>query len=362
MQTPSQTVPSRIPSLDGLRALSILIVLVGHAALSDGAPRLLRPFAHAGNVGVRFFFVISGFLITTLLLQEWHRTGRISLARFYARRALRIFPAVYALIAVIAVLAATGLIHLKPGELLYASTFTINYHDYAMFWLGQLWSLAVEEQFYLLWPGLLVLAALFGNRRGNFRAAWVLAWAVVLGSPLLRAWLWFALHADDTAMTKHFETVMDALALGCLLAAHFNHLGASPLWRRLQSNAALFLGTGIALVVAANAVFLVQPATFYILGQSVANLGTAMCIDWAIRHPAHPVGRLLNWRPIVAVGVASYSLYLWQNPFLLGDAGTPLNRFPLNLVCTAVMATASYFLIEKPCLALKPKPSPQGAP
>ena len=101
--TPS--IRGRVPSLDGLRGVSILLVLLGHTALSDHAPHMLAPFSHAGNVGVRFFFIISGFLITTLLMKEWRKTGTISLRGFYVRRVLRIFPAVYTLIAVIALLA-----------------------------------------------------------------------------------------------------------------------------------------------------------------------------------------------------------------------------------------------------------------
>jgi peptidoglycan/LPS O-acetylase OafA/YrhL len=335
----------RIASLDGLRAFSILLVLLGHTAYSDGSPRLIAPFQHVGNIGVRFFFVISGFLITTLLLKEWSKSGSISLRSFYLRRVLRIFPAVYVLIGVIAILGAYGFIHLKAHEVLYASTFLMNYHDYKNFWLGQLWSLSVEEQFYLIWPGLLVLA---GVRR-SFRVAWI----IVIVAPLLRAFLWFGLHASETVMTKHFETVMDALAIGCLLAAYFNRLGESRIYKRLQSHGVLFVGAGLGIVAIANALFLVSLSGFYIWGQSLANIGTAMCIDWAIRNPTHPFGRLLNWKPIAAIGIGSYSLYLWQNPFLLGDAGSIVNRYPLNLLCTAVMALFSYFLVEKPFLSIK---------
>src|ERR1700730_13855580 len=146
----------RIPSLDGLRAVSILLVLFGHASLSDGAPHALKPFNHAGNIGVRFFFVISGFLITTLLLKEKSQTGTISMKKFYQRRILRIFPAAYVFIAVMGLLASLGWIALRRGELFYAASFTMNYHDFHAVWLGQLWSLAVEEQFYLLWPALML--------------------------------------------------------------------------------------------------------------------------------------------------------------------------------------------------------------
>ena len=335
----------RIPSLDGLRAISILLVLLGHAAMSDGAPHLMAPFSHVGNIGVRFFFVISGFLITTLLLKEHGKTGTISLRQFYLRRTLRIFPAAYFFIAVIAILAYLHWIRLIPHEILYAATYTMNYHDYKALWLGQLWSLAVEEQFYLLWPGLMLLA---GARRA-FRGAWVVVFLV----PILRAVMWFGLHATDTSMTKHFEAVADALAIGCLLAAYYNRLGASERYRRLQSHTVLFLGAAFGLVVIGNALFLVNRGMFYVGGQTLANLGTVFAIDWAIRHATHPLGRLLNWKPMVAIGVLSYSLYLWQNPFLLGTMGNVWTTFPQNLLFAVAAAVFSYFAVEKPFLRLK---------
>ncbi len=335
----------RIPSLDGLRAISILLVLLGHAAMSNGAPHLMGPFSHVGNIGVRFFFVISGFLITTLLLKESTRTGTISLRQFYLRRTLRIFPAAYFFIAVMAAMAGLHWIKMIPHEVLYAATYTMNYHDYKALWLGQLWSLAVEEQFYLLWPGLMLLA---GARRA-FRGAWIVVFLV----PLLRAWMWFGLHATDTSMTKHFEAVADALAIGCLLAAYYNRLGKSERYARLQSHTLLFLGAALGLVVFGNALFLVRPGIFYVFGQTLANVGTVFAIDWAIRNSEHSLGRMLNWKPMVAIGVLSYSLYLWQNPFLLGDMENVWTSFPQNLLFAVAAALFSYFTIEKPFLRVK---------
>ena len=338
-------ISGRVPSLDGLRGVSILLVLLGHTALSDHAPRVLAPFSHAGNVGVRFFFVISGFLITTLLMKEWRKTGTISLRGFYVRRVLRIFPAVYTLIGVIALLGALGVIVLKPGEVFYASTFMMNYHDFRAFWLGQLWSLSVEEQFYLLWPGLLLLA---GTRRA-FRSVWV----VVLVSPLLRFCMWHFWHASETAMTKHFESVADSLGMGCLLAAYFNQMGLPGWYQRFQSQTIAFLSIGVGAIAVGNGLFLFNPGAFYVWGQTLANIGTVMCIDWAIRHAEHPLGRALNWKPLVWVGVLSYSLYLWQNPFLLGGVDKVWTSFPYNLGFAFAAALLSYFLIERPFLQLK---------
>lgn len=164
----------RIPSLDGLRGISILMVLLGHLAGTRGFPLS----AAAGNrtavaaIGVHVFFVISGFLITGLLLAELAATDRIRLSRFYFRRTLRIFPPYYALIASLVLAQALGFLSLAPGDVLHALTYTSNYDAGRSWSIGHTWSLGVEEQFYLLWPACLVL---LGARRA-------LVAAVVVGA------------------------------------------------------------------------------------------------------------------------------------------------------------------------------------
>lgn len=336
--------PSRIPSLDGLRAVSITLVLIGHAALTANMPRVLTHLHHLGNLGVRFFFIISGFLITTLLLKEWERCGRISIRSFYTRRALRIFPASLTFIGIIAICSGFGWLALQPGDLTHALTYTMNYHQVRAWWLDHLWSLSVEEQFYLLWPGLLWLAGI----RWGMRTAWM----VVLLVPLVRVLMWFVLHASDSAMTKHFEANADVLAIGCLLSMHFNRLSASPRYRQFQASR-LFWPLALGLMVGGNGMFLVSPASFYIAGQSITNIGAVLCVDWCVRNIDGAIGRLLNWRPIVYLGVLSYSLYLWQNVFLNPDWVAWPTRLPLNLLLALLMAVASYNLVERPFLGLK---------
>src|SRR6185369_4086395 len=163
------------------------------------------------------------------------------------------------------------------------------------------------------------------------------------------------LGATETAMTKHFESVADALATGCLLAGYFNYLGASGWYAKLQSRAWLFLGIAIALVGIGNGLFLIRPEWFYIFGQSLANIGTVLCIDWSIRNHKGLIGTVLNWIPIVFAGTLSYSLYLWQNPFFLGDYDGWCTRLPFNIACALVAAVASYYAVESPFLKLKSK-------
>lgn len=151
---------ARIPSLDGLRAISIVMVLVAHAS----GTRLFPVPASAGNLlglgefGVHVFFVISGFLITGLLLDELARTNRVDLRRFYLRRALRIFPPYYTYLAVVFLLALAGALQLAPRDMAHGLTYTSNYYPARSWFLGHTWSLSVEEQFYLLWPAVLMLA------------------------------------------------------------------------------------------------------------------------------------------------------------------------------------------------------------
>jgi peptidoglycan/LPS O-acetylase OafA/YrhL len=336
--------PGHIPSLDGLRAISIALVLVGHSAETTGAPALLAHFNHLGNFGVRCFFIISGFLITTLLLKEEVRTGSISMKGFYIRRALRIFPASLVFIGVIAFCFAHGWLQLDHGDLLHALTYTMNYHLRRAWWLDHLWSLSVEEQFYLLWPGLIWLA---GSRRG-LKVAWVVVFLV----PAIRAVMWFHFHASDSAMTKHFEANADALATGCLLSMNYNRIIDNRVFQRFQSSGFFWL-VALGLILGGQAMFVLSPASFYIIGQTMANIGTVLCIYWPIRHFDSSFGRLLNWAPVVYIGTVSYSLYLWQNVFLNPSWDGWPATFPLNILLAFGVAIVSYYVVEKPFLKLK---------
>jgi peptidoglycan/LPS O-acetylase OafA/YrhL len=336
--------PSRVPSLDGLRAVSIILVIIGHSSDSLNAPQFLNYFNHLGNLGVRCFFVISGFLITTLLLKEQNKTGAISMRGFYIRRSLRIFPPSLAYIGIVAGCSALGWLTLKPGDLAHALTYTMNYRYNPAHWFRHLWSLSVEEQFYLLWPGLLWLA---GPRRGV-----KVAWSVVLMVPIIRAIMWYYFHASDSAMTKQFESTADALATGCLLSMYFNKMGSHRLYQQFLSSK-LFLVVALGLVLGGNGLFVLSPASFYIVGQTIANVGTVLCIDWCIRNFGTGIGWVLNWQPMVYVGVLSYSLYLWQNAFLNPDWPAWPARLPINLFFIGAFALASYYFVEQPFLRLK---------
>jgi peptidoglycan/LPS O-acetylase OafA/YrhL len=345
--SPSPQSLRQIPSLDGLRAVSIVLVFLGHIAGTRNAPHFLHHLEHAGNLGVKVFFAISGFLITTLLLRELAGTGRIRLSSFYARRSLRIFPAFYTYVAVITMLVGLGLIALQPGDWLHAVTYTMNYHEKRAWYLNHLWSLAVEEQFYLIWPALIVLLGPRDALRG--------AMASVLLAPLVRLIMWRYLDSSPTALTREFQAVADSLATGCLLAGCYHWLGTQR-WYVGVASSPLFPIIPAAGVVTALATNVLGRGAYYIFGQSIANIAIVIGIDYCVRFPSSPIGRVLNTRPLVWVGILSYSLYLWQELFLNPmDTKSSYTSFPGNVCLAVLAAVASHYFVERPFLKLKSK-------
>jgi peptidoglycan/LPS O-acetylase OafA/YrhL len=335
---------TRIPSLDGLRAISITLVLIAHLAGTRNFPlsEAAGNFWGLGEFGVRVFFVISGFLITGLLMQELAREGHIRLGRFYLRRTLRIFPPYYTLLVALGVASVFGAVTLAPHDLAHGATYTSNYYLGRSWFMGHTWSLSVEEQFYLLWPAVLLLA---GLRRGFFIAA-----AVVLLAPFIRVAEWELFRWAGDGVGMRFETVADSIATGCLLAGARVYLHANPLYKRLLDSRA-FIAVPV-LAILANLTH-DHPLVCFGLGMSAANIGIALTIDWAVTHCDGRVGRVLNATPLVFVGWMSYSLYLWQQPFLNRASQSTFAAFPLNIICAITLALLSYYVVERPALRIR---------
>ena len=338
---------NRIPCLDGLRAISIALVLVEHLPSCTYFPMTvdqaqLWRLSHIGRLGVRVFFVLSGYLISTLLFRELTKRGRIDLGKFYFRRTLRIFPAYFVLVAIVAGLAAAGVIQLLPGDLFHAVTYTMNYHAPRAWWLGHAWSLAVEEQFYLLWPAVLLL---FGRRRGLQGAL-----LVVIALPFWR----FGSHrylGHDPLMGESFHTVADSIATGCLLAGFRDSLQRSPTWVAIRESR-VFILVPFA-VLAAHFAGQDHTGLRTLITYSAQNFGIAACLDWVLAKPQSTVGRFLELRPMVWVGVISYSLYLFQQLFLNCRVGGIAPPFPVNIALAFVAASLSYYLVERPFLTMR---------
>jgi len=334
----------RIASLDGLRAISIGLVLFGHLLGTSGFFLSLEANKHLalGELGVRVFFVISGFLITNLLLTELAATGRIHIGRFYLRRTFRIFPPYYVFILALALAELPRWIELAPGDLVHTLTYTRNYHATRSWNVGHTWSLSVEEQFYLLWPALLVLL-------GGRRAVWVAA-LFVLAAPLIRLGLWELTVSAREGVGHRFETVADSIAVGCVLSGARAWLHRQPLYRRVLGSQWLLLAP---VVVVLSGALAQHPRIDFFVGFTLRNVLVALCIDRWVTDPSDRVGRVLNSRPFVFVGLISYSIYLWQQLFLNRYTASLSTSFPVNITLAVVAALASYYLVERPSLRLR---------
>jgi peptidoglycan/LPS O-acetylase OafA/YrhL len=318
---------ARIPSLDGLRGLSIWAVMLAHSST-----HFVNTPLHIGHVdgwlnvlayfGVTTFFVISGFLITKLLLKERTRTSHIDLGRFYRRRAARILPASLFYIVVVLLLAKITL-----PQTIYALTFTTSYFfDQAAKPLQQLWSLSVEEQFYLFWP----LAMYLGTRTAK-----KYCWAIMVASPVLRILLKFYGYKQYSHLAP---AIGDSLAAGCLLAFYEDQVSAFARKYLIATPAFMVLG-----LTTVGTGFLLYRHDVVILWGAVACL-LALTTSAAIERR----DAILNKGPLVWTGLLSYSLYLWQQPFLVFDG--PFNYFSARILMTFLLAYVSYRFIEQPAL------------
>jgi peptidoglycan/LPS O-acetylase OafA/YrhL len=338
----------RIKSLDGLRAVSITLVIFSHVISRHNLFHTINPrqiFGDTGNLGVRFFFVISGFLITTLLNEEFILTNKISLKKFYIRRTLRIFPAFYFFLFVMWVLTYFNVIDIEVRQFFMAGTYTINYLSALdrTWYVGHLWSLAVEEQFYLLWPLSFWLL-------GAKRSVWVLL-VIIAVIPLIRYFSWFYLPESRPHIKWAFHTVCDSLATGCLLALIRKPLHAGVNYVKwLKSWIPLLLFPAVLLI---NWYLMGRPRFNYLIAQTLMNISIALLIDYTITSPPLFLDKFLNSYIAVRVGVLSYSLYLWQQFFLIPEPSLVVQTLPAGVLFAVFSAFISYHFVERKALGLK---------
>jgi len=342
MTAPARNTSRRIPGLDGLRGICILAVLFGHLSGTRDFP-IGAAAAHVWSIGslaLLVFFVLSGFLISLMVLEERERTGQVRLGRFYFRRTVRMAPPYFALVLGLAVMNTLGWIRLNPGDLSHAATYTSNYYPQRSWFVGHTWSASVQEQFYLLWPAVLVL---FGTRR----AAIIAALTVVL-IPAIRLAEWEIWRWEPVG--HRFETIADSMAAGCVLACIRPQLHKIPAYLSLLRAPWFFLLPVLAL--AANMMH-DHPRAEFAVGVSVIVICVTLTLDWIMTFPDGRVGRVLNWAPLRAIGLVSYSLYLWQQPFLNRESPAFYARFPVNVLFAFGAGLAAFYLVEQPTLNLR---------
>lgn len=349
----SSTRLSYITGLDGIRAIAVMAVLFYHAN---------QPWALGGFLGVETFFVLSGFLITSLLLAEWDSTQAIDLRHFWLRRARRLLPAVWLLLLVLPLLAVLfardalpRLTEDIPAALLYSTNWVYIVREVPYFeafgrppLLQQLWSLAVEEQFYLLWPLLLLflLRISKGNRFG-------LLFATLILTALSTAWMAVLYSPDADPLRIYYGT--DTRAAGFLVGAMLTMIWSPPqTLQRSHGRLSEILGWAglLSLAVLYNKLNEFQPF-LYRGGILVTALASALLIVGAST-PGTWISRLLETRLLRWIGSRSYSIYLWHWPvFMLTRPGFDL-ELPIlwirlgQVAVTFLLAELSYRWIETP--------------
>ncbi len=347
------------PGLDGVRGVAILVVVAAHAKMASG---------WVAGVGVNIFFVLSGFLITSLLLAEWERFHSISLKKFYARRALRLLPALLVLIAVVVTWHGVMSAPVVAVRTMVDGLIALFYSSNWMLVLGlrqpvhvfaHTWTLSIEEQFYLTWPILLILLL----RRTGSRAS-LLRW-VMLGMFLLivervvlvagmpgGVYAWLNFGTDARA---------DVLLTGCAAAIilHSKPICEDKRFKRTLKYLAWLVGIPGLMLINTRAEASVD---FYAIGLHITTaLFAVLVLVEVVISQKGVFGGLMSQRWLVAVGKVSYGLYLWHYPIFCEVQSRhwpPLYEVGVELVLTAFATVASYYLIERPALKWKGRFNP----
>jgi peptidoglycan/LPS O-acetylase OafA/YrhL len=329
-----------------------------------GSPRWKPIFQWIqGESGVLCFFVISGFLITWLMLVEHDRQGAISLKKFYVRRVLRIFPVFYTFL-----LAVAALQYFTPWsqgrlEWIGCLTFTQNFIN-SPDPTGHLWSLSVEEQFYLLWP--LTLVFLIKHGTDSRRILGFLVFPIVL-APISRA---LGYHPATSKFLpflagRSFFNYFDLLAVGCVCAVCLVEARKNGFLKdifRIRRCTILFAGAALVLIPyvmaeiqESNVILRVFSVT---VGRDFEAFGFALLMFQSVLLPDWGIYRVLNWRWVSQIGILSYSIYIWQQMFCTAPQKYGLGQvwwmsFPGWLATVFVVACISYYGLERPILRLR---------
>jgi peptidoglycan/LPS O-acetylase OafA/YrhL len=353
----------RLLSLDGWRAVAIFIVLGNHSTFAAGFPIGLKPFFYwffDGGLGVRFFFVISGFLITWLMILEKDKNGSVDLRKFYIRRGLRILPVYFAFLGVLAGLQLIGFLKQNWISWVGNLTFTKDFFVGDPF-SGHLWSLSVEEQFYLIWPSIFVLLV----RMTKIQLATKILVFVISVVPFFR--LFGASYPGRFGSLFGIQSPLlcfDSLAFGCGCAILYAH--------KSETIERYFKTRPVSTVIAAGMLILfpqivtnleqiqVQNYTLNFVmiefGNSLQALGFSILLLHSVVAPGWGFYRILNWAWIRQIGILSYSLYIWQQLFWRPPENWQLNHvwwMGLWIIPLFVIAAISYYGLERPFLKLR---------
>lgn len=340
----------RIPSLDGLRALSIIMVIGSHILYTNGLDpglrhSLLLKIILNGDLGVKIFFVISGFIITLLLLKEEAIFQHISLKNFYFRRFLRIIPTYYIFLLFILFLSMISEINIKSSSFLAAFTFTTGLLGDPTWILGHTWSLSVEEQFYLLWPVILVFI-----RKTNYRI--IANFILIVLFPIIR--VLFYVYGYKNSIPFLFITQGDTILFGTLSALlFFNYFDQVKSLICKYYKALRIISILLILIIYLMGYYLILgwalvPFSNTFIGISVALIILSFILVKDV------IFEVLNNKISIYIGSISYGLYIWQQLFLSGE-NYWYTYFPINILLSFLIAILNYHFIEKKVDQIKAK-------
>jgi peptidoglycan/LPS O-acetylase OafA/YrhL len=327
-----------IPELDGLRGVSILLVIVSHFGFGDLVP---------GGLGVTIFFFISGFLITRLLIAEYNQAGRISLRAFYARRFLRLAPALLTMLTIVTIV--WGLLGnpISDKQIFAAIFYMMNYYyifgGEAVLPLGPLWSLAVEEHYYLIYP---VIFLLFWRFQSRFLLGLI---CVSLGVLFWRYLYVVYLHGGQAHTYYATDSRIDSILYGAILSVLIETKGSITTYLR-QNPIFAWLGffTIILTLVYRNEVFR-ETLRYSIQGIALVPIFLSILFSSRVEIARRP----LQWPLLIWVGKISYSLYLWHEAaFSFVDSVMPIRfaaaNYPTAAILSFALAALSYYGVEYP--------------
>ena len=344
-----------MPGLDGLRALSVLAVIAYH---------LNFPWASGGFLGVGIFFTLSGYLITDQLMMEWRNTGKINLRNFWIRRVRRLMPALFFMLAIVClwlVMFEPSRIKSLQGDFASAVLYINNWwkilHNVSYFEsfgpqspIGHLWSLAIEEQFYLLWPLILIIGLRFVHKRRNL----TLFIAIGAVASILAMGLIYEPGADPSRVYYGTDTRAFALLIGAIFAIGYP---SCKLSRQLSAKRSLALdiagGLGLLGILVMFWKTNEYQTSLYVGGLAVFSVISAI-VTVILAHPASKVAGFIGCKPLRWIGVRSYSLYLWHYPvIILTSSTTNIGEFDgrqavLQLAVSFLLAELSWKFIEGP--------------
>ncbi len=348
-----------IPALDGIRGIAILMVMIYH--LIALVPEL-NSIAKGGFLGVDVFFVLSGFLITSILIREYEEHGQINLKKFYLRRFLRLIPAFWIFLICIYFF---GNYLLPPdraktiytyNNLFYAFSYLMNWHgafDGLTGILTHTWSLAVEEQFYIIWS--LILFTVFAEKTKR-NQIFILTSILILG---LILWRLFRLYISTSTLTLYYstDTRIDSLLIGCAAAMIYS-------WRLLPEKFYVSRQFNFLALASLVTIFIMLQGfdkfdpLLYCGPISIFAMAVAIMILWILNRQRSLPKTILEIKPLRWLGQISYGLYLWHGPFY--EFGKKMfESVPVQIIVgvglALIVSTISFYFIEKPFLNLKSK-------